>query len=234
MYENKVAIVTLSRYPDLFVGLEGNLNKFAPSFDRVLVKDGYLLPETALGWLNVQGPEGKFSYSVNANLGIKAVDPEADILLIGDDVRLQEDRTIERLVDQAYSDNNVGMLSPRIIGGADNELQMFPTHDVALSYSSRYLALVCTYIKRVVVDSVGLLDEVFSTGWGWDDVDYSRRVRKAGFSLAITPIVSVVHGVNRRGSETLIRNEKGDNKAIQAQDDINAKAYLQKWGDNIK
>ena len=200
----------------------------------MVVKDGYLMDETVPRWYNVQGPDGKFVYAVNTNLGLKASDPEADILLIGDDVRLKHLGTVEQLVKVANSDDNIGLLSPKILGGADNLLQTNPPADKVISYSERYLALVCTYIKRKVINKIGYLDETFNQGWGWDDVDYSRRARLAGFTLAVTPTVEVIHGVRRKGSESLIRNEKGDDKAMQAQDDLNAKVYFQKWGDNTK
>ena len=141
---------------------------------------------------------------------------------------------MEQLVKVANSDDNIGLLSPKILGGADNLLQTNPPADKVISYSERYLALVCTYIKRKVINKIGYLDETFNQGWGWDDVDYSRRARLAGFTLAVTPTVEVIHGVRRKGSESFIRNEKGDDKVMQAQDDLNAKVYFQKWGDNTK
>jgi hypothetical protein len=228
-----VAIVTLSKYPEIFDSFQENINTFLPGIDRVLVKDGYLI-DTESGWYTIQGPPGKFVYSVNANLGLKAVDPAADIFLIGDDVRLKDLQVLERL--QALSDTNgkIGMLSPKILGGADNVLQTNPPIEHDVTYSDRYLALVATYIKREVVDSVGFLDEAFSEGWGWDDVDYSRRVRQAGFLLGVTPRVEVIHGLRKKGSESLIKNEKGDSKAMQKQDEINALKYFEKWGDNVK
>lgn len=228
-----VAIVTLSKYSEVFEGLQENLNRYASGRDRVLVKDGYLI-DSDKDWLTLQGPEGKFVFSVNANIGLKAADPEADILLIGDDVRLVNEGLVENLHALAYSDENIGLLSPRINGGADNPLQMNPPSDQVLVHSERYIALVATYIKRKVFDAIGYLDERFSEGWGWDDVDFSRRARLAGFSLAVTSRFEVIHGLKKRGSETLIRNEKGDAKAMQKQDDINALAYFNKWGDNVK
>jgi len=231
-----VCILTLSRYPDLFVGLQESLDEFAPGFDRILVKDGYLITEE-YGWLVSQGPSGSFCYSTNVNLGLSLVDKDADVLLIGDDVRFKDYHTIEKLNALAYSESSIGLLSPRIIGGADNTLLTDPPQEQSLIYSERYIPLVCTYIKRKALDSVGLggLDaEAFDKGWGWDDVDFSRRVRNSGLRLGVTSRVEVIHGVKRRGTESLFRNEKGDNEAMRRLDDINAQAYLKKWGDNIK
>jgi len=230
---HKVAIVTLSRYPDLLDGLTENLNKYAPHFDRVVVKDGYLVGESVPTWLNVQGPDGKFVYSVNANLGLRAVDVASDIILIGDDVRLETPDAVEKLYKIADENSNIGLLSTRINGGADNPDQTNPSGGDVV-YTNRYIALVCTYIKRSVLDKVGYLDESFKDGWGWDDVDYSRRVKQAGYTLAVASKIVAKHGVVKRGSESLIRNEKGDRKAMQAQDDINSKIYFSKWKDTKK
>jgi hypothetical protein len=232
---HKVCILTLSRYPDLFDGLLGNLGEFAPGYDRVLVKDGYLLEERQEGWLTVEGPPGPFCYAQNVNLGLEAIDQDADVLLMGDDVRFKDENTIEKLYALAYSQANVGILSPRIVGGADNILLRDPPKDRDIVISERYIPLVCAYIKRKALSGAGKLDAVaFSKGWGWDDVDFSRRVRNAGFTLGVTPRVEVIHGVSRTGSESIIRNEKGDNLAMQNLDNINAQEFLKKWGDNIK
>ena len=231
---HKVCIVTLSRYPDLFVGCQENLDEFAPGFDRVLVKDGYLITEEK-GWLVAQGPSGSFSYSANVNLGLSLVDKDADVLLMGDDVRFKEPNTIEKLFALAYSEPTLGILSPKIIGGADNPLLINPPQEEDVVYTERYIPLVCSYLKRRMLKQVGQLDaENFSKGWGWDDVDFSRRVRISGFTLGVTPRVEVIHGVKRRGSESLIRNEKGDHDAMQKLDDINAHDYEAKWGDRSK
>lgn len=232
--KHKVCILTLSRYPDLFVGLQENLDEFAPGFDRVLVKDGFLITGEK-GWLVAQGPSGPFCYSANVNLGLSIIDTAADVLLMGDDVRFKDENTIEKLFALAYSDQNVGILSPRIIGGADNTLLTDPPQDKDLIYTDRYIPLVCTYIKRRSLNKVvGLDAETFGRGWGWDDVDFSRRVRTEGFNLGVTPRVEVIHGVTRRGTESLFRNEKGDHEAMKKLDDINAQEYFKKWGDNVK
>jgi hypothetical protein len=227
-----VCILTLSRYPDLFVGLQGTIDEFAPGFDRVLVKDGYLITEDK-SWLVAQGPSGPFCYARNVNLGLSLVDKDADVLLMGDDVRFKDENTIEKLFALAYSDRTIGILSPRIIGGADNPMLTDPSQTEDLSYTERYVPLVCAYIKRRALMN-GLDAETFNKGFGWDDVDFSRRVYLSQFNLAVTPRVEVIHGVSRKGSETVVRNEKGDHVAIKDLDEIGAQAYEAKWGDRLK
>ena len=42
-------IVSLSKYPDLFAGMDENLKQFAPQYDRVLVRDGNIIERTPGG-----------------------------------------------------------------------------------------------------------------------------------------------------------------------------------------
>ncbi len=224
-----ITLVALGKYDDIFQGFRENVEKYVDKnrVYKVFVQDGRLITNTE-GWLVKYGPK-KFSMAGNANLGWKAVDPTSDILYLGDDVRFKQEGTVEELCKLAYSDPAIGMLSPRICGGADNPLQTDPPTDKNIVYSDRYLALVCTYIKREVIEKVGYLDEETFKGYGSDDVDYSRRVMEAGYRLAVAPNVEVQHGINHRGTETFMRNVGGYYEDIQAEADANAKAYEEKW-----
>ena len=223
-----LTLVALGKYDDIFQGFRKNVDEFVPADKafRVFVQDGLLITDTT-GWLTVQGPK-KFSMAGNANLGWKAVDPDSDILYLGDDVRFKQHGTVEALCAIAYSDPKIGMLSPKICGGADNPLQTNPP-DEKLVYSDRYLALVCTYIKREVINKVGYLDEDTFKGYGSDDVDYSRRVQAAGYKLAVAPRIEVQHGLTRNGTETFLRNVGGYYEDIQEEANRNAKALEEKW-----
>lgn len=226
-----VTLVALGKYPDIFESFSENMMSFARGAKyKVFVKDGLLIKESNAGWLTLQGPR-EFSMTGNANLGWRAADPDTDILYVGDDVRFKDPNTVEKLQDLAYSHSDVGLLSPKICGGADNPLQTDPPlGDIV--YSERYLALICTYIKRSVVTKVGYLDEAtFTNKYGWDDVDYSRRVKLAGYRLAVAPKIEVIHGLTRRGTETFLRNEKGYSDSLTKQSEENAEAFFKKWGD---
>jgi hypothetical protein len=225
-----VTIVALSKYADIFESFNKNVEQFDEGFDRVLVRDGYLIQKTA-HWCVVQGPK-KFEMAGNANLGWKRADPEHDILYIGDDVRFLEHKTIERLRALAYADPKIGMISPMIVGGADNPLQTNPPQDRQIVYSDRYLALICTYIKRETINTVGYLDEdTFRGCYGNDDADYSRRVRNTGLKLAVAPQVKVQHGLDHRGTETFLRNIGGHEDDLAQMVAEHDKRYLAKWGD---
>lgn len=227
-----VNIVVLGKYPDIFEGFRENADMYAPDFHKIFVRDGDKIAAPAGPWHTIQGPE-EFSMAGNANLGWKAVVPGSDLLYIGDDVRFLSHSTVEILRQIAYSNKDIGMLSPKIVGGADNPLQTNPP-ECSWVRSDQYLALVCTYIKREVIEKVGYLDSFTFKGYGWEDVDYSRRVRQAGYITAVTSQVAVRHGIDRKGTESFLKNAKGDYSCIQIQADANEKAYLEKWGDIVK
>ena len=230
-----VTVVVLGKYPKIFNGFVENANTYIDAFPKILVRDEEHIA-CPHGWELLQGPV-KFSMAGNANLGWRAVPTDHDILYVGDDVRFLEYYTIDRLRKAAYSDRLIGLLSPKIIGGADNALQTSPP-STGIVYSERHLALICTYIKREVINKVGYLDDVTFVGYGFDDVDYCRRVRMAGFRLAIEPNIAVQHGVItmangevRKGTETFIINTDGNYDPIQKQCIANELAYKKKWND---
>jgi GT2 family glycosyltransferase len=231
---DRVVIVSLSKYSELFVGLDSNLKQFVSNekVDKVVVRDGMMI-ESAPGWYMIDGPED-FNFSGNVNLGLKAVDENSDVLFISDDVRLTQENTVQRLMDLAYSDPSIGLLAPRVIGPADNPLQTDPPKDKDIVFSERYIVFVCLYIKRKVIQSVGYMDKETFNGYGWDDVDYSRRVKNAGLRLAIAPDVEVIHGVTRKGTETFFKSEKGLWDRLEKQNKHNAQVFFNKWGDNNK
>ena len=186
----KVTLCVMARFHEIFEACRESLDQFAPSLPKILVRDTHDI-STPPGWIVIQGPE-EFSYSGNRNLGWRAVDSESDLFDLGDDVRLIDSSTVEQLQDIAYSDRNIGILSPKIIGGAGNPMQNNPLSS-PISYTRMRIPLIATYIKREVIRSVGYMDEQFS-GYGFDDTDYCRRTHLAGYRLGVTPCVSVRHG----------------------------------------
>src|ERR1700740_2609081 len=109
-----VTIVVLAKYKEVFQPFYDSVQRFAVGIPVVLVRDGDEVP-TPTGWTIIQGPE-KFSMGGNGNLGLKAVPPDHDILYCGDDVRFLVEDTVNKIQSDAYTDEKIGILSPRIIG----------------------------------------------------------------------------------------------------------------------
>jgi hypothetical protein len=217
-----VAIAVLGKFPDIFNGFKESADRYMPSTPKVFVRDGNEI-ETPTGpmWTTIQGP-AVFSNPGNANIAWQAA-PDSDILYCGDDVRFLQEGTLEVLQEVAYSDPKIGMLSPRIVGAAGNELQLRPNPE-GITYSNQRLALICTYIKREVIDTIGYMDDVFGGSYGWDDDDYNYRVRVAGYKMAITPRVSVEH---RHAASTFTRTGPG------ADCRTGELKFRAKWGDAV-
>lgn len=218
-----VTIAVLGKFPDIFNGFVESADKFLPDIPKVFVRDGSeIIYPTGDKWSCLQGPS-VFSNPGNANQAWQAAAPDSDILYCGDDVRFLQNDTWQKLQEVAYSDPAIGMLSPRIIGAAGNALQTSPK-PTGVTYSNQRLALICTYIKREVIDKVEYMDPVFGGSYGWDDDDYNYRVRKAGFRLAVTPTVSVEH---RHAASTFTRTGPG------ADCRTGELKFRAKWGDAV-
>jgi len=218
-----VTIAVLGKFPDIFDGFVESAEKYLPSIPKVFVRDGNeITMPTGSEWTCIQGPP-VFSNPGNANQAWQAAALDSDILYCGDDVRFLQNNTWQLLQEIAYSDPKIGMLSPRIIGAAGNALQTNPKPE-GITYSNQRLALICTYIKREVMNTVGWMDPVFGGSYGWDDDDWNYRVRLAGYKLAITPLVSVEH---RHAASTFTRTGPG------ADCRTGELKFRAKWGDAV-
>lgn len=220
----RASIVVPSKFPDIFAGCRDTVNKFAPKETKILVRDGNSIAAPD-GWTTIQGPDAKFVYSRNINLGIAA--STGDVLLCNDDVRFLHPNTLEIMQNVMAKHPEVGILSPLIKGDVGEYWQSHATK--TLHYTEVRLCFVCVLIKREVLDKVGLLDERF-TGYGYDDCDYSRRVTDAGYKLGITARAVVSHGDEGgdRRSNSYNRQELG---TIDALDVVAKTQYFSKWGD---
>lgn len=208
-------IVVPSRYPDIFQECHRSIDSFAPDQSKVLVRDGHDIIDPQ-GWTTIQAPSGPFVYSRNVNLGINQT--SGDVLLMNDDCRFLQTGTVEALDYVMGCNPEIGILSPKIVGGVGNLLQS--QVNTPLQYSIHRLAFVCVLIRRAMIDQIGLLDERF-IGYGWDDDDYCRRATNAGFKLACTADASVKHGHGKeKWSSSFSRIQHSDNKAL----------YDMKWG----
>lgn len=205
-------IVTLTGFPDIFNQFQITADVFEPGTERIVVTSrGVTLNlNCPQRWTVVPGVE-PFIYARNANLGIQAAG-RADILLVNDDVQFCGMGPIANLARIARSDPRIGILSPLVMGGVGNLLQRGRPGAPRLIVSQERLAFVCVYLKREVIDQVGLLDERFD-GYGGDDDDYSHRVQRAGFTLSVTSAALVRHGFGDQRSSASFARTMGQTEA---------------------
>jgi hypothetical protein len=220
----RASIVIPSRYPDIFEDCRDTINKFAPKENKILVRDGNSIAAPQ-GWTTIQGPDAKFVYSRNINLGITA--STGDVMLCNDDVRFTHPRTLEIMQNVLAKHPEVGILSPLIKGMVGEYWQGHTPETQTLMITNCRLCFVCVLIRREVVDKIGLLQEF--TGYGWDDCDYCRRVVMAGYKMGVTGRAVVKHGHTDGQWSTSYRREP---QTLDQLDAISVREYKAKWGDN--
>lgn len=204
---NQVTLCVLSKYNEIFIPFWETVSRLEPSTMKVIVRDGTEVVTDHLdsSWTVIQGPE-TFSMAGNGNLALKGAPAYSDILYCGDDIRFIAPDTTKILQEQAYSDPRIGILSPRIIGRG-SEPQVHPRRNLDTVHPMN-MWFPCIFIKRVLIDKIGYLDESFNE-FGSDDIDYCFRTVKAGYRLAVTDRVAVEHEAAPNGGPTTFTKNLG-------------------------
>ena len=190
------AIITLTRFPEIFECLRLSIDLYEKDVRKIVVTSGGCKVD-APGWEIIEGRE-PFVFSVNANIGLTAAG-ETDVLLVNDDCVLLSPATYD--LSWICKQNKAGLLSPQIIGDVGNILQRRGASNREFYLSGERLAFVCIWIPWSTRRIVGLMDERF-TGYGGDDDDYCVRAQKAGLHLGVTSKVVVKHGHGEHGSSS--------------------------------
>lgn len=204
-----VTIVVLGKYADVFQKFYDSVQQAFPDYKKILVKDGSEIQlESGNNWTVISG-NSPFSMAGNGNLGLKAVPPDNDILYCGDDLRGFQSDTIQKLQELAYSQPNIGILSPKLIGRG-SPMQVNPPGKLA-SVPPIQFWFPCIYIKRELINKIGYLDERFND-FGCDDFDYCIRTLLEGYLLVVTNEVAVEHEASPEGGPTTFVKNLGMNE----------------------
>jgi hypothetical protein len=196
-----------------------------PEAAIVVVSDGLdlkalsFLPRNAPFWIT-SGVK-PFVFARNVNMGIQAArdrfSPDAFVLL-NDDALLETPGGFSLLARDAEEHPEYGIISA-VTNCSGNPAQR--RYTFGLREEPKTLCFVAVLIPARTIDAVGMLDERF-IAYGFEDNDYSRRVRNAGLRLGIEDFCFVDH-------LSLKSSFRGDPKTPA---DINAgrEIYLAKWG----
>lgn len=220
--------VTLSKFDDIFL-------VFAESYLRnisspLLVVDDGLSDDLKSKYKMFRyirsAPPFAFCTAMNAALTASAPD---DVLRFDDDCIIHTKDTDLIMQNVAYSDDDIGLVGP-MMTNVMNPGQL-PENKVDDDYiiSALDISFGCVYLKRSAIDKVGLLDQGYRHGVaGWEDRDYSIRLRQAGYKLAITHKCFVQHGGPEFG--TNISNTRGRVPGQLARLDLNGDYFVRKFG----
>ncbi|MGB3536449.1 MAG: glycosyltransferase family 2 protein [Microcoleaceae cyanobacterium] len=170
-----------------------------------------------LDWVQLLPSAVNGGFSAGNNLGIKAVVAEAYLLLNSDTI--VRPGAIESLLAALNTHPEAGIVSPRLewpdttpqiscfryhsplselidaaaTGPVTQLLQPFdvPIEVSDTAFEPQWTSFACVLIRREVIEQIGLMDEGYFMYF--DDVDYCRRTRQAGWTILHWPKARVVH-----------------------------------------
>ncbi len=167
-------------------------------------------------------------FSAGNNIGIKAVEAKAYLLLNSDTVvRAGAIASLETALEKHPE---AGLISPRlewpdetpqiscfhyhspisqfIDGAATGPLtKLLNAYDVPIPvtdtpFEPQWTSFACVLIRQAVIEQIGLMDEGYFMYF--DDVDYCRRARNSGWTVLHWPTARVVH---LRGGSGSVKSE---------------------------
>ena len=174
--------------------------------------DGTLPYLRSLDWIRLIENGKNLGFVRGNNVGIRVTPPGHDILLLNNDIVIPQDGWLEEIQRVAYSADDIGIVGCRLIlpdgrllhAGAYMPLGSFwgqqigsLEKDVNQYNADRDVQGVvgaCMYIKRVVLDAIGPLNEVFFSYF--EDTDYCLGAAEAGFRTVCAGGVTLIHHEN--------------------------------------
>jgi GT2 family glycosyltransferase len=180
-------------------------------------------------------------YAKAVNIGIRAAAPDADIVLLNNDVELVEPDWLNRLAAAAKSDAQLGIVGVKIVR-EDGTLQhcgaylpvdtmwgqQLASGEVDIGqyagiFECESVVFACVHIKRSTIDKVGLLSEDFFAYF--EDTDYCMRTSLAGLKVAMCGDIRVKHSEN---SSTKVNKISHSDIFLASQ-----KTFRSKWGRHL-
>jgi GT2 family glycosyltransferase len=182
---------------------------------RIIVVDDGSAPEHQERLAQLEGVDlilgdEQRGFAANANRGLRAVRQDEDAVLLNSDV-VAHHGWLERLQFGAYHDPRAGIVGPKLLypdgtiqsAGSirnpgepewfDHAYRFKPADHPAANVVQPYLAMTgaALYVKRRVLDDVGLLDEGY--GMAYEDIDWCVRAWEAGEKVVYYPPASLTH-----------------------------------------
>jgi GT2 family glycosyltransferase len=210
---------------------------------RVIVADDSSGPEhvAALERMKgvdlVIGSERNRGFAANVNRGLRATEPERDVVVLNSDVKALPG-WLQALQYAARDDAGIGIVGAQLLY-PDGRIQFGGTvrnRDAPEWFDHRYrfkpgdwgpaaqrsfaLAVTgaCMYVRREVIERVGLLDERYEMAY--EDVDWCLRAWQAGYGVLYFPIARLIH------HESLTRGRQMGERERASQ-----RLFWERWSD---
>lgn len=158
-----------------------------------------------------------------------------DVLLLNDDIIPLTD-IVGAMRNLAYASDNIGIVGGKSVDHTEQYITNYgiyvapdgntahlhygqPRHSVKVE-RQQAVEGSCLYIKREVIDKVGMFDEIYGMGYR-EEVDLAFRAREAGYQVVSTPEAEYIHLVSQTNGPLGIKNDTYE-------------IFMNRWGQKLK
>jgi GT2 family glycosyltransferase/glycosyltransferase involved in cell wall biosynthesis len=236
-------VIPSYRDAELVAKLVASIHATVPAgLARIIVADDASGAEALAALREIKGieviaGEQNEGFAANVNRGLRATSPERDVVVLNSDIEARPG-WLACLQYAAAEEDDIGIVGARLLY-PDGRIQFagtvrnlgapewfdhryrFKPEDwgpAGLASSALAVTGACMYVKREVIERVGLLDERYPMAY--EDVDWCLRTWQAGFRVMYFPAASLYHHESvTRGTDV------GDRERISQQ------VFWEQWGD---
>jgi GT2 family glycosyltransferase/glycosyltransferase involved in cell wall biosynthesis len=236
-------VIPSYRDAELVAKLVASIHATVPAgLARIIVADDASGAEALAALREIDGieviaGEQNEGFAANVNRGLRATSPERDVVVLNSDIEARPG-WLACLQYAAAEEDDIGIVGARLLY-PDGRIQFagtvrnlgapewfdhryrFKPEDwgpAGLASSALAVTGACMYVKREVIERVGLLDERYPMAY--EDVDWCLRTWQAGFRVMYFPAASLYHHESvTRGTDV------GERERISQQ------VFWEQWGD---
>jgi GT2 family glycosyltransferase/glycosyltransferase involved in cell wall biosynthesis len=209
-------VIPSYRDGEMLVKLVASIRKTVPrGMARIIVADDASGPEYVarlreIGGIEIVEGAENAGFAMNVNRGLRVTDPARDVVVLNSDIEARRG-WLACLQYAASREDDVGIVGAQLLypdgriqfGGTvrnrdapewfDHRYRFKPEGWGPASRAGPVLAVTgaCMYVRREVIERVGLLDECYSMAF--EDVDWCLRAWQAGFRVLYFPAARLVH-----------------------------------------
>jgi GT2 family glycosyltransferase/glycosyltransferase involved in cell wall biosynthesis len=236
-------VIPSYRDAELVAKLVASIHATVPAgLARIIVADDASGAEALAALRQIDGIEviagsENLGFAANVNRGLRATSPEHDVVVLNSDIEARPG-WLACLQYAAAEEEDIGIVGARLLYpdgriqfagtvrnlGApewfDHRYRFKPADWGPAGLASSALAVTgaCMYVKREVIERVGLLDERYPMAY--EDVDWCLRTWQAGFRVMYFPAASLYH------HESVTRGTDVGDRERTSQ-----RVFWEQWGD---
>jgi len=174
--------------------------------------DGSVEYLKSIPWVRLVHNSSNLGFAKANNQAIELCDHGSDVVLLNNDTEILQRDWLARLQQSAYRSPDIGIVGARLkrpdgmlqhagtympietfwgqqIGSLEKDINQYN-----LDTEVEGVVFACVYIKRNVLDEVGVLDENYFSYF--EDTDYCLRSKQHGFKVICCGSVTVLHHEN--------------------------------------